>query len=57
MKKKPLILCAGHYESQRPIAQCTDCQRRPAQVPERGYWMAPPDFDDLCPDQLPKEAK
>lgn len=52
---KPIDHCAGYYDRQRPVAQCADCLRRPHPLPERGYWMAPPDFEVDCHEKLPKK--
>ena len=55
MKRPALpLLCAGVYAAQRPMLDCATCQHHANPIPPRGYWMAPPDFDDKCPEKKDK---
>jgi len=56
--KKPIVLCAGLYTAQlQPLRECSECQHYTRTMQERGHWMAPPDFDEACPEKLPKDQK
>ena len=51
--------CAGNYTAQHPFLhpQCQTCQRRPALMPDHAHWIAPPDFDDHCPERITAESQ
>lgn len=57
MKPKPIALCAGYYSRCQPIPQCADCLRHLLPIPARGEWIAPPEFDQHCPERIAPEKE